>query len=511
MVECAHLPSKEKYNFKNYEYLEAIVKHPWKPGDQRYLEKSAQSGVSELAIDWSLWLMERNLKNFRGIGYCFPAMKQLQDHIKARVIPILEINRFHRNLKNVNLGFIRYNNVPWYFRSGNSRALKSWPADAVVIDEFDEYKDSTEIIPTIEARMNASSYKWIFGMSTPTHPDTGIDKAISLCSQYNWYIHCEKCGKEFSPLNEIKISTFENCVVRDSYGAGFVCPNCSDLTQTNGIPGRWIMDVQKQTQKTSYCISRIFLANASLEELLYKYEEALNIQQFYNSDLGLPYSPPNSRLRRKDISDCALGEVDITALSSKSTWAGIDVGKICYYAIGCGNENGQINVISYGECKFEEIQGILSKFSVKYLVVDLRPYEQEVKRIIRGNRGYFAADFNAGNQEDWYRIIKVDEETPFQTVRVIKCDRTQSCDQLIEQIIAKKKYIFPVKVKNDNNFLNQMCSVMRIDKTSKDTNEIKAIYKSTTKKDHYFFAMVYLNLAFNLKKANIARVGGLFF
>lgn len=513
MLQCAHLPNKERYTFKGYEYLAEITKRKWEPGDEVFIEKSAQCGASELAIDWQLWMAERELTNFRGMGYVFPAMVQLQDHIKARVAPILEVDRFRHKVQNANLRYIRYNNVPWYFRSGQSRALKSWPADCIVIDEFDEFEDPITIVPTIEARMNASRYKWLLGLSTPTHPDIGIDKAITLCNQHNWYVNCMRCGKSFSPLNEVKLNSFDNCVDRykNSPEAGFICPHCRELTDTNGAKGQWILDVQKPIKKYSYSISRLFLANANLGELFDKYEEALNLQEFYNSDLGLPYSPPNSRLKRKDITDAAIGDTEIAYSYSKPTWAGVDVGKDCHYTIAIGEENGMKKVIAYGKCRFEELARILERYMVKYLVIDLRPYELEVKKIIRGNSKYFACDFNSGNMENWYTVTRADTETTDKAVKIVKADRTQSCDNLIEMIAGKKKFIFPGQVKGDNDFINQLCTVMRVDKSNKETGDITGIYKSASKKNHYFFSLVYLNLAFNLRKSGFAKLGGLIY
>jgi len=507
MVDNYYLPSQEKYLFKGYEYLIDIAKKRWSPGDELFIEKSAQCGVSEFAIAVSMWMAERGLKNMKGMGYVFPAMKQLYSHIKTRVFPILEIPRFTAKTTNSSLDLIMYNGVPWNFRSGNTRSLKSWPADFIVADEFDEFEDPITIIPTLEARMNASHYRNLLGLSTPTAPDVGIDKAMSLCSQNNWYIKCDACHKEFSPLQEIRHGGFDNCVVWDKKGgAAFVCPHCRDLTQTNGRPGHWVQDNTTNNQKTSYSISRIFLANATLEELLTKYEDALNIQEFYNSDLGLPYSPPNSKLTRKIINEVCVGDAESAIAYGKGvTWAGIDVGKICYYKIGVPWENGVKKVIAYGSCRFEEVPNLLKRFNVKYLVIDLRPYESEVKKIVREKRGYYACDFNSGHQTDWYSIVKADVDTLTKTVRIVKADRTQSCDNLIEQIAVKQQIIYPASAKNDNDFVHQMCSPMRLDKSDKETGEIKSFYKSSSKKDHFFFAGVYLNLAFNLKKSAHVR------
>jgi len=80
------------------------------------------------------------------------------------------------------------------------------------------------------------------------------------------------------------------------------------------------------------------------------------------------------------------------------------------------------------------------------------------------------------------------------------------------QIITKKQYVYPSSVKSDNNFMNQMCCVQRVEKENKETKEISSFYTSTSTKDHYFFAHSYLNIAFNLKHGSgIAKLAGLFF
>jgi hypothetical protein len=142
-------------------------------------------------------------------------------------------------------------------------------------------------------------------------------------------------------------------------------------------------------------------------------------------------------------------------------------------------------------------------------VIDLRPYENEVKRFIGGKRAFAACDFNTGNQEDWYKIITMDQETLNSTQRVIKADKTQSCDILIQEIMGKRNFIFPGSVKGDNVFINQMCAPVRIDKTHKETGDIKAIYGNGGRADHYFFACVYFLLALQLKRNVTVRLSDL--
>lgn len=511
-----YLPNGQKYSFKGYEYLEDIAKRQLNPGDQIYGRKSAQCGYSELAIAWCLWLLHRELDPpLSGVGYVFPSKTHLNDHMKARVFPLLESKEHYDKVTNSNLGLITYNRIPWYFRPSNTRALKSWPAGAAVIDEFDEFEDPISIIPTIEARFNASDYGWIFGLSTPTHPDIGIDKAVAISNQYHWRIACPKCSKKFFPLEEVISSGFENCVVWDDNWNGperramFLCPHCNEGIQTPGLPGEWELTKTQPNQKYSYSISKLFLAKTQLGKLLASFEEALNLQEFYNSDLGLPYSPPNARLSRRNIREASIGDMETKAVSAQPTWMGIDVGKPCHYMIGLPGDNGTKKVIAYGTCKLDQVEDIIKRYNVKTMVIDLRPEENSVKNLIRGRRGFYACDFNTGNQVDWYNVIRSDSGILGTSSKILKAERTQSCDKIIESIAIQKKMVFPGKAKGDENLISQMCSPMRIDGVDKKTGDVRSYYKSSSRKDHFFFACVYLNLAFNLRKGCVAKIGNL--
>ena len=514
-----HLPNKKKYSFEGHEYLVDIAKRHWKPGDHVYIRKSSQCGASELALGMMYWMQERKLDGWQGIAYFFPAKTQLDDHVKSRVMPVMEIPRFAKNIELSNLGFMKYCRLPILFRSGQTRRnMISFSACFIITDEFDEYEAPMAVITTMKARFNHSAYKWILGLSTPTYPDIGIDAAFKTSNQYYYHIPCEKCKKEFSPLTEVEIRGFENCVIRDvtTKEVGFVCPHCEELTNTCGVIGRWVLEHEADNQYYGYSISRLFTPRTTLKELLELYEETSNIQEFYNSNLGLPYSPANSRLSHGDVVKRCIGATEMVSGSAEPTWCGIDVGKKCHWIIGKGDPRN-IEVIAYGTDNFDKVfpendadiaSGILYKYNVKTLVVDLRPYEQEVKRIIKGKSGFYASDYNTGKQQDWYTLNKADKEIKGGRFKVIKNDRTQTCDVVINKVSIKEEITFPSYTKSDKKFINQLCAMQRMEKEDKDTGEIKAFYGNGKKADHYFHALGYLILAFQMKKTGSGATPG---
>jgi hypothetical protein len=511
------LPSGKRYSFKRHEYLEQIAKHQWKKGDQVFIRKPSQVGASEIAIAWPLWMNDRNLPDWQGSGYFFPARSQLTDHLKARLFPAFDGNGpesqyLRSKLGQANLRYVGFNGKPIYFRSGQTRReLISSAMDCAVIDEFDEFENPIEVVPTIESRFEHSEhYGYLFGLSTPTIPDTGIDQAFSLSNQYNWHVKCQRCKKTFAPLLEVITMGFERCVDRAADGTvGFVCPMCHELTDTNNAEGFWHLDQKKDNQKYAYGLSRLFTSTHSLKKLLVKYEEALNMQEFYNSILGIAYAAENARLSKAGIVECCTGPEKHISFSEEPCWMGIDVGKKCHWVVGRPTD-GHKQIYAYGACSFDQLDAVKARYNVKHCVIDLRPYEQEVKKFIGDMRGFWACDFNTGHQEDWYRRITADGETRSNKVRIIKADKTQCCDILIREIMAKKSFVFPGSTRGDNLFMNQMCAPVRIEKTDKDTGDTKAIYGNGGKADHYFFALVYFLLACELRRGITVTPGGRF-
>jgi Phage terminase large subunit (GpA) len=512
LKKCYVLPDGSDYSFRGFEYLEAITKHKWRPHDQLFFEKPAQVGLSEILLALIVWMNDRNLPKWRGVGYFFPARAQLQDHIKARFLPMFDYETpkslaLRSKLGQQNLRYVSYNKKPLYFRSGQTRReLISIALDCAVIDEFDEFENPIAVVPTIEARFGQSDYGFLVGASTPTIPEIGIDAAFAESNQHNWYVKCEVCYKAFSPLVELKLRGFESCVDKDSSGhIGFVCPHCHELTQTNGKPGEWVLDESKNNQKYAYGISKLFTPRHSLTKIYAEYENTANPQEFYNSTLGIAYAAANARLTASSITECCIGPENHFIASEEATWCGIDVGKKCHWVVGKITD-GKKQVIAYGSCGFEELKVVCTRFNVKYLVIDLRPYEHEVKKFISGKRTWMACDFNTGNQEDLYKIMTIDEDTRGDTLRIVKADKTQLSDLLINEIAAKKSFIFPSSTRGDLLFKNQMCAPVRMDKTNKDTGDTKALYGNGGRADHYFYACAYLLLAFQLKRGFTVRL-----
>ena len=492
-----YLPNGKKYSFEGHEYLEQIAKRHWDIKDQVYIMKSAQCGATELAWGWTMWMAERGLPDWQGQGFCFPATEQMRDHIKSRINPILELPKFAPKVSLHNLRMIKYNNVPINFRAAQTRRdMISWSADAIMMDEFDEWADPLGAVKTVEARLGHSKYKWIWAQSTPKYPDIGIDAAFALSNQHHWFLKCDHCKESFSPLMEVMASSFESCVLRGEDGVvGFSCPHCEKLTQTSGAKGEWRLMAKGKKHKHGYSISKLFVGHANLEELLETYEDSHNIAEFYNSDLGLPYSPANSRLSRSDITDNATGDEKCARGSAEPTIAGIDVGKKCNYMIALPTENNQLNVIAYGTCTFDDLPDLLRRFNVDTLCIDLRPEEQSVKHLITGKRRWYASDYNASGSIDWWQIVRADSGKAG-SIKVIKNHRTQTCDALIESIAIKKMFTFPQVAKYDNTLIKQMCAMQRMEKTENDTGELKAFYGNGGRADHYFHAGAFLYLAF---------------
>ena len=95
--------------------------------------------------------------------------------------------------------------------------------------------------------------------------------------------------------------------------------------------------------------------------------------------------------------------------------------------------------------------------------------------------------------------------------RIVRADKTQCCDKLIYDITEKQKFIFPSCVKGDNLFINQLCAPVRHEETDKRLGDVKALYGNGGRADHWFFALVYLELALQMKRNSVATLSPLDF
>ncbi|MFA7175215.1 MAG: terminase gpA endonuclease subunit, partial [Kiritimatiellia bacterium] len=281
--------------------------------------KAAQMGISEYAINKSIWFLE----NCGDVLYVLPTDGDSNDFSAGRLNPAIEESPHVVDLFTdvANVGHKRSGNRNYYLRGSNSRSrLKSVPIDFLVLDEFEEMVQKN--IPLARDRMDASPYKWELNMSTPGVPEAGIDAEFAHSDQHKWLVRCEHCNYD----QEL---TFPDNIAGDEY----VCRKCR--RPIDRFHGQWVA-ARPGADIRGYHLSQLFSPTVTAAELMKSYALAISNQHkladFYNSKLGLPYVPEGHKLE-KSIVLSRRGD-KLTAQSSEAgTAMGVDVGALLHCTV----------------------------------------------------------------------------------------------------------------------------------------------------------------------------------
>jgi hypothetical protein len=189
------------FSLANFRPLEAIYadEHP-----NKVIGKPAQRGASEYAINYTGFALDRGaavwtggLKSGLNVAYIFPKKEALGDFSKERLTGLISESDYLASM----FGDDDYNAITFkqvrdsflYLRGGwSSAALKSFPADVLILDEFDEMASGA--IALARRRLNASLVRRELALSTPSIPMKGIH-ALYLESDRHVYEQLHRCGE----------------------------------------------------------------------------------------------------------------------------------------------------------------------------------------------------------------------------------------------------------------------------------------------------------------------------
>ena len=124
---------------------------------------------------------------------CSPALKDISDFTTTRLNPTLAASDFlrsraHQFPDNVSTKAIANS---YLFMMEGSVEPRSMPMDALYLDEVDLC--NPDHVGTAVNRLDASNWKIITYLSTPTLPNTGIDAAFQNSDQREWVVSCPHC------------------------------------------------------------------------------------------------------------------------------------------------------------------------------------------------------------------------------------------------------------------------------------------------------------------------------
>ena len=471
--------------------------------------KSAQSRISELHVAKAIF---RVISRKGNILYAFPAGEQMEQFVDARVRPAVVDNEFLFKYVtgSLNLKKFSLNNNSLYFRGAQKRRqMISVDVSVVYADEIAEYEEG--VIYTLDKRLGGVANPERYYYSTPKF--TGNDIALYYygddaqkergSDQRVWCIKCTKCNKWNEDLvweeNVIdlnydirKFSHYEpNTIV--------ICRHCKEpLNRLSN--GEWVAKVPKNS---SYChgrhISKLFFPTSNLNKMMEDSINPVKEQEFWNSDMGLPYEVKGARLTDSVIDNCR-GVHLLTHKSQEDCYIGTDIGNKIHSVISVLGPNNIPKVISVQELNsWHNLRYLHKLYNVKSHVIDMNPDKDEAIEFQKEFPNTYLSYFKTA-LENTSELFEIDDDN-----HIIPTHRTLLMSRLLD-MFHEQQIILPIDIKTVRDFYPHLTSIVKALKQDNMNNWV-AFYPKMGKPDHYFFALMYNLIATQLRpKPSIFRI-----
>ena len=473
----------------------ALKGHEWqiKPMESnhpnRVGRKAAQLGWSELEVLKSVHGLIHG-QYPAGVLYLFPTGDDVSDFSKARFNPLIAdnprtIGKYVRstdstNIKRIGTGMLYLRGARLSTRvegvKKDSSKLRSIPVDKVVFDERD-LMESGAVDMAIE-RMSHSSIQEKVSFSTPTIPDYGIDKEYQASNQMVWMIKCRKCNG-YTCL-EVE---FPNCISLDGLR---LCKKCRQ--EIFSVDGEWVAKHPERTEIEGSWLSQLnspYIKPKTILDLFNDTPEG-NIQEVYNSKLGMAYIAAENKLTKNDV--FARCGIEPMATSSPGPCAmGVDVGKILHVVIGGRLENDRYKILKMERVtNFNDVHDLAKRFNVECAIIDIEPETRTVR------------EFQAAEPYEVWLCDYTDSHKTFfkwnEDTKTIMAYRTELCDTAHNLVSKEGKLEIPRMCDEVEVYAGEMANIAKVLEEDKETGARVYRYRKLGD-DHYFHTTGYFTLA----------------
>ncbi len=491
----------DPFCFKNYMFLIPIYLQEFSEG---VIQKAAQIGATVLAISWFMF----NVKRGRNGIYYLPTDNSATPFVQGRVDRLLDENPAIREivpkadstrLKQIGKGFGHFLGLT------GSMQKHSTPASLEVFDELDRAPGPKEV-EVAEERTGAAESPMKLWLSTPTFPNFGINKKFMATNQQHYLMRCPHCSKwSYSPTaSDNKTPADEELQFPQCLENGFLaCRHCGKNLK-GFTKAEWVAKF-KNVSMPGWHITRLMSPLLRPDKLLKKFHEATNIQNFYNSDLGLPYADGESFLSKDQIlSMCGDYSPYVTMDKQYSCTSGIDCGKVLNAVISRPSTiGGRVReyvwvgeIKGFGDEKYLELGRLLKRFNVRKFVIDGAYDTSAVEKFLMSWRGKGYASFysetsllfkwtNPGTQEVKNNIPIIHQ------VGRVDINRTESLDTS-HSVLRDKKVVFPRTGVTMEDFADHCMAIARMEFTSPKDGHLYARWvQDESQRDDYRHAFNY--------------------
>jgi hypothetical protein len=419
-------------------------------------------------------------RGFKGVLYLFPSRADVADFSRARVRNLIGENpdTLGRWLSDTdNIGLKKVYEGYLYLRGMVSRVgLKSVPADLVVFDELDEARDQSAVDMAIE-RMAHSEFKEVLMLSNPSLPDFGIDAAFQQTDQCYWLIKCQGCGRWCDLVED-----FPECLRETGDGQTIrACVGCGKPVDISA--GQWVPK-RPGADRRGYQHSQLHSAFVEPAELLRKFRTARTLTNFYNLNLGLAYVEAENRLTVEEVlalcSDAGIADQD-----SGPCYMGIDQGRDIHVVIARrqGDKTAVVHIGVYRD--WEELDGLMKRFSVARAVVDALPEMRNARAFAQRHQGRVYLNFYQEHQKG--------EPSWNEAALTVAVNRTESLDAS-HNMIQRGEVILPRRSDLLEDFARHLHNVAKKLEEDSQSGSKRYVYIRLGE-DHFRHAFNYCAIA----------------
>lgn len=314
---------------------------------------------------------------------CMPTEQMASRFVKGRLMPMIEGNpywndRLIKSNADKQGSSINYTGMTTYYCGTTSPTnLSSFPAKYIWLDEASKAslttgtKAEADGYTLLKERQKSFSSSKFITTSTPNVVDNPFWQDYMRGTQKHYFVKCPHCGEEFEyefSLSNIRWLESEDLDVI-AKTARYICPHCreaiNDLQRRQSIEtGRWVQtNSNPENGHESYLINCFLSPFLSLGKIAVQWVKAntsvlreSEMQNFYNSWLGLPYTNAVNECTETDVIACCDANITLNVVPDDAQLVvrTYDVGTTqTHYVDGaiCYNdeEGWNVKVFGYGK------------------------------------------------------------------------------------------------------------------------------------------------------------------
>ena len=497
----------EPLDFDSSPFLKGIYQDQ---AEELAVQKCVQIGVSEMLICDALSLADTGLRVF----YVLPTIDLRNVFVRDRVDRVLLNVPYYRERSSKefqrkedlpeidNVGLKGFGRGVILFVGSNSRiSFLSFPADVIIIDERDECNSAN--LPMAEDRLQHSTYKWKRTVGVPTVEEFGINEDYILSDQKTFQIKCQACG-EWQELdffrNVVREVGDNEYALLDTEWTGqsavdvrCYCHKCGAVIDRLA-QGEWVKRY-KDRVRSGYRINQLMSDRVEVRNIWQSFVEAIGdmskMQRFHNSSRGMPFTAKGVKLTKAILDECIKAGQNYSLPSrAEGTTMGVDVGSVIHVWIADHPVKDKRRIVFAGTVStFDDVQALITKFGVRYGVVDYEPERMAAREFQKktSNCKIYLCDYVEKARE---ADVLIDHEDQF-----IKVDRTQVLDGFVADITGQT-ILLPVNAAtlDDGDLYAQLCVPTRVEETNQRGVKVHR-WVDAGKKDHHFHAGSYERIA----------------